>query len=64
MKKNFGRLAILIAAISKEMCCKCKHAKVCRLFSCPDTDKPECRSCIDVQYEKTYNPGAKNGTDK
>ena len=61
--KNLAKFALLIAAVSKEMCSKCPNAKVHKIYSCPDEHKEECVNCLDIQYNKVYGDKKTNGTD-
>ena len=53
-----AQMTIVIASCMQSMCHKCPQAKVekyfCKSFSVPDTEKDECKACLEVQRKKLF----------
>ncbi len=60
------QMTVTIASCMQSMCHKCPHAKreshFCMSLSVPDTEKVECKACLEAQRKKIFG-GAVNGND-
>lgn len=66
MTPEKAQMTVTIASCMQSMCHKCPQAKreihFCKCFSVPDTEKDECKACLEAQRKKIFG-GAANGND-